>query len=144
MTNAFVLPALKERTARVVWQKPDGNGFEETGQDISVYDLSFNPDFDLHIGDVVVRILPTGMEHLNAWAGEVVHCGIGTVEVDWNDGTRSEVAPDSLIVLYKDEMHDDDDDESMAFGDSEDASDHEGHDNYGYDTCSLGWNIRFL
>ncbi|KAJ8903255.1 hypothetical protein NDN08_004364 [Rhodosorus marinus] len=97
-----------DRTASVVWEKPHGKGLKKTFEDVSVYDLTLNLDYDLNIGDLVVRIFKDNEDVNKGWVGEIAWTGLGTIEVVWNDNTRTREKPDSLIVLYRDDVMEED------------------------------------
>mmetsp|Transcript_6842 Transcript_6842/g.29677 ORF Transcript_6842/g.29677 Transcript_6842/m.29677 type:complete len:515 (-) Transcript_6842:2328-3872(-) len=107
-STCFLVQHGQDRIATVIWDKPLGMGLEDTVEHVSVYDLTLNLDYDLNIGDLVVRIFKDNEDVNKGWVGEITWTGLGTIEVAWNDNTRTREKPDSLIVLYRDDVLEED------------------------------------
>ena len=113
----------RQRTAVVRWEKTQGDGFNETEEELSVYELT-SDESNLSIGDVVMRA-PQGKndDPEDEWVGVITGHGVGKCTVYWHGGMVSDVPQSELIFLKTEDDEDSDDSEESE--DSEEASDDE-------------------
>ncbi|XP_066927802.1 (E3-independent) E2 ubiquitin-conjugating enzyme UBE2O-like isoform X2 [Clytia hemisphaerica] len=101
---------------------------EKIEEDVSVYDITYHPDFSFRPGDIVVRLSPTdkfaiyqgakdesGNANRLSSVGQVIQVNSdGRVDVVWIDKRRSSIIPSELYSINQDDWdgseHDYDDD----------------------------------
>ncbi|KAJ8448016.1 hypothetical protein Cgig2_028892 [Carnegiea gigantea] len=108
-----------EQTVKVKWRSTTEHakdlGDREVDETVSAYELVEHPDFSLNIGDIVFRsdtstrtgcsacLSDNQKEYFLSCAGNVVGFKDGDIEVQWANGVTTEVAPDKILRVEKDD-----------------------------------------
>lgn len=110
-----------EQIVKVKWRSTTGHAKDlcdrQVDETVSAYELVEHPDFSLNIGDIVFRsdtstlgrtgcsasLSDNQKEYFLSCAGNVVGFKDGDIEVQWANGVTTEVAPDKILRVEKDD-----------------------------------------